>query len=458
MNNMPNEIDYKNILNSMFEDLAIVDEFGKMIYVTSGFEKKYNIDKEKVIGYSMDYMEENDIFNPSVAKRVFETGETTIMSQRNNKGNYLIIKGVPIFDDGKIKYVVSFSMTGDEIQSLQTERDKLAEKLEEYQNALDDLQSYIKNGMNDLRGSKCALESINKIKAYDVSVLFTGESGVGKTTFARYLHENGSRCKGPFIEISCGAIPENLLESELFGYKKGSFTGADAAGKVGLIQMANNGTLFLDEIGELPLKLQSKLLKVLQSKSFTPVGATEEITVDFRLITATNKDLEKMVAEGTFREDLFYRINVITINIPPIKERPEDCLTLIRYFLKRFNLKYSVKKKIDKDCQTKMCRYSWPGNIREMENTIERMVLLADGDTITTDDLPAAILDELASDYTGDGNMSLPEQLKALEKKLILEALEKNKTTVGVAKSLGISQPTAARKIKEYTNELFNYE
>lgn len=452
-------INYKQILNSMFTDLAIVDKKGIMLYVTGGFEQNYNVSKDKVIGKSVDEIEKSFIFNPSVAKRVFETKEKVIMSHRNKNGNYVIVNGIPVYDEnGEVEYVVSYSVDSDEIVSLQRERDGLLEKLEEYQQALSELQNQfdtMKQGMNDLQGAKNALQSINKIKRYDVSVLFTGESGVGKTTYAKYLHDNGTRADGPFVEISCGAIPENLLESELFGYNKGSFTGANAEGKEGLIETANGGTLFLDEIAELPLKLQSKLLKVLQGKTIMHVGDTKEISVDFRLITATNKDLTAMVAEGTFREDLFYRINVITIDIPPLRKRPEDTVSLIKYFMDKFNLKYGEKKTMSSESFQHLCAYAWPGNIREMENTLERLIIMSDEEIIVTEDLPEQIFYNEQPEFgeTELGDINLNELLKNYEKTIIQKAAKRYKSSTQMAKGLGISQTSAARKMREYIDE-----
>lgn len=456
MDTLLNGINYGQILNAMFDDLAIVDKNGKMIYVTSGFEAKYNTNKEFVIGKTLDELERQKILNPSVAKKVFETGKKVIMSHKNNKGNHLIINGMPVYnDDESIKYVVSYSVPSDEIQSLQEERDKLIEMLKVYEHELNDLQMYLRQDMINLKGTKFTFEVIKRVKNYDVSVLFTGESGVGKTTFARFLHENSPRADGPFVEISCGTIPENLLESELFGYQKGAFTGANSEGKIGLIQTANKGTLFLDEIGELPLKLQVKLLKVLQEKVIIPVGGTKEKEIDFRLITATNKDLKKMVEEGTFREDLFYRINVITIDIPPLRQRSEDCAFLIKYFMNKFYLKYNIKKRIDNSTMKLLCNYSWPGNIRELENTIERLILMVDEDNVTIENLPDYIKEEqifISQNFESlEGTLS--NMLKEYEKYIVKKAVSTYKTSVKVAEKLGISQPTASRKIKEYIEE-----
>lgn len=450
------EIDYKSVLEAMFDDLAIVDADGTMIYVTEGFEKQYNVSREQVLGKSVETIEGLKIFNPSVAKKVFETRKQVIMSHKNKKGNYVIVNGIPVFDEtGDIKYVVSYSPTIKEIATLQQERSHLLEKLEEYQRALKSLQSefdIMKKADSTPQGTNSVMERINKVKGYDVSVLFTGESGVGKTTYARYLHESGMRKKGPFVEISCGAIPENLLESELFGYKKGAFTGAGRENKMGLIETANHGTLFLDEIAELPLKLQAKLLKALQERTIMRVGDTKEIEVDFRLITATNKDLKQMVVEGSFREDLYYRINVINIDIPPLRKRKEDMVTLIGYLNDKFNLKYGIKKKLSADCIRALCAYSWPGNIREMENTIEKLVIMSEGDLITKGDLPMELFarEDTESTASALGEKSLREMICEYEKSIFTSAVKEYGTSVEVAKALGISQPTAARKIRAY--------
>lgn len=242
------------------------------------------------------------------------------------------------------------------------------------------------------------------------------------------------------------------MESELFGYKKGSFTGANSEGKVGLIETANGGTLFLDEIGELSPKLQAKLLKVLQERTIMRVGDTQEIEVNFRLITATNKDLKQMVAEGTFREDLLYRINVVTIDIPPLRKRPEDIAPLIKYFVDKFNLKYGAGKTLSADCMKALCAYSWPGNIREMENMIERSIIMSEGETVKREDLPEEMQSGDVISDTGFtfGGKTLGEMVYDYEKRILTQAVKEYRTSVEVANVLGISQPTAARKIRRY--------
>ncbi len=232
------------------------------------------------------------------------------------------------------------------------------------------------------------METLKRVARMDTTILVTGESGTGKELFMRSIHEMSPRSDGSFISVNCGALPESLFESELFGYEKGSFTGADSQ-KNGLFEAARGGTLFLDEIGEMPLKMQIKLLRVLQERCIRRVGGTQEIPVDFRLLAATNRNLEHEVKQGQFREDLFYRINVVPISLPPLRERPEDIMLLTRHFIQKFCDQCGEPiKELTKEVMAQMERYSWPGNVRELENTIERLVALTPGKTITLEDLP----------------------------------------------------------------------
>ena len=293
------------------------------------------------------------------------------------------------------------------------------------------------------------LATIERISRFDTNVLFTGKSGVGKTMYSKLMHSRSDRKDGPFIHINCGAIPESLIESELFGYEKGAFTGARNEGKPGLVELANRGTLFLDEIGDLPLNMQVKLLKVIQDKKLTRIGATDEKTVDFRLITATNKDLEAMIEKNEFREDLYYRINIITLEIPRLKDRKSDIFPLLKLFLDKYNKKYGLKRTIANSSIDALVEYDWPGNIRELENTVERLVLSTDEYMITNDNLPL----KLKADVVGRPvmeNKTLKEILESVEKRVIVEAYKKIGTTTGVAKALGISQPSASLKISKY--------
>jgi transcriptional regulator with PAS, ATPase and Fis domain len=273
---------------------------------------------------------------------------------------------------------------------------------------------------------------------------------VGKSVFAKLIHNKSRRRDKPFIEINCGAIPGNLLESELFGYESGSFTGANIKGKTGLIELAQGGTLFLDEVSELPLDLQVKVLSVVQNKNVLPVGGTESIHVDFRLIAASNKNLEKLVERGLFREDLYYRLKVIPIDIPPLKERREDIVHMCIFFMDKFNETYHLNKSLSYMVMEIFQKYEWPGNIRELENLIERLVLTSETDRIGVECLPEEMQHlEGRLDFSSEKH-SLSEALEKLEGYLVRKAYDQCGTTVGVADILEISQPTAVRKIKKY--------
>ncbi len=283
------------------------------------------------------------------------------------------------------------------------------------------------------------------------TILLIGESGTGKELIAKAIHFESDRSKGPFLAINCAAIPENLLEAELFGYEKGAFTGA-LVSKPGKFELANGGTIFLDEIGDLPLALQAKLLRVIQDKTFERIGGTKSIKVDIRIIAATNKDLEEMVKNGKFREDLYFRLNVIPIYLPPLRERKEDIPLLIDHFLKKFNKEYGKNISINKSAMEKLINYSWPGNVRELENTIERLIILAEGDEITLDDLPFYIKQDEESRIIGVKlKDSLPSQIEFIEKKAIEKALKAcNYNQTKAAKMLGLTKRQINYKIKKY--------
>ncbi len=298
--------------------------------------------------------------------------------------------------------------------------------------------------------------TVKKISEYKTTVLLLGESGTGKELVARALHYNSSRQDKPFITVNCGAIPENLLESELFGHVKGSFTGAHRT-KKGLFEEADNGTLFLDEIGELPLLLQVKLLRALQEEEIRRVGDTAAIKVDVRIIAATVKDLAKEVEQGNFREDLFYRLNVLPITLPPLRERKEDVPLLVDHFLKKYTQKLAVSiTEVSQEALNLLMDYDWQGNVRELENTIERAVVLSNGPDIKPENLPAHIRE--TSHSTGirlqDDEYSIKKMSRIMEEELILKALRKTKgNRTKAAKLLEISHRALLYKIKQFKLE-----
>lgn len=297
------------------------------------------------------------------------------------------------------------------------------------------------------------LDNAFKVANYDCTVLITGESGVGKEIIAKIVHMCSNRSHIPSIKINCGSIPKDLLESELFGYEKGAFTGANSSGKIGFFELANNSTLFLDEVGELPLDLQVKLLRAIQEKEIYRVGSTKPISIDVRLIAATNKDLKKLVEEGKFREDLYYRLNVFPIEIPPLRQRKSAIIPLANHFIDMYNKKFNLEKKLNSDALEYLKEYNWPGNIRELENFIQRLLISSDSNCITISDVARFLHStslETTSNILDVQNKSLNDILDEVEFSVLKSAKEKYKTTRQIAAALNLSQPTLVRKLNKH--------
>lgn len=335
------------------------------------------------------------------------------------------------------------------------ERERLKEENLELKSKISKIEGKYSFGNIVARSEAMArvFDLVRKVSDHKTTVLITGESGTGKELIARAIHSNGARGKAPLVTINCGGIPENLLESELFGYKKGAFTDA-VKDKPGRFTEADRGSVFLDEIGELPLSLQVKLLRVLQEQEITPLGGTGSIKIDVRVITATSKDLKEEVEQGRFREDLFYRINVMSIHLPPLRARRGDIPLLVGYFIDLFNKK--LKKNIEglsSEAMPILMEYSWPGNVRELENITERAMLLTTGRWITPTELPANMLHpHETQEYSGlDETLSIKQASRQLQRNLIEKALKKsNNNRSKAAKMLEISRPMLLSKIKEF--------
>jgi len=300
-----------------------------------------------------------------------------------------------------------------------------------------------------------AFGQARKVSQVDSTVLILGESGSGKGVIANLIHQYSARADRPMIHVNCGAIPESLVESELFGYEKGAFTGAREKGKPGYFELADGGILFLDEVAELPIASQVKLLRFLEDGKVTRVGGTVPKTMDVRVICATHRDLEKMVAQGQFRLDLYYRLNVIPILVPPLRERESCLLPLIQHFIARFStkVKAAIPARISRRAMDALLAYHYPGNVRELMNICERLVVMADSPQIDVEDLPGVITARLGTQEACTGNLletrdTLPQTMAAIERQLILEALEKYGTQAKAAEALGINQSTIARKLK----------
>lgn len=441
---LPNVEDLLSIIEGMHDNVAIVDARGVMLWISPCFERTYGVRAEDVVGRTTYALEENRIFNPSVAALVLKTRRMVTVTEAAADGHYRIVSGIPIYDDeGNVRLVVSYSVDPRYSLQLSDHHERIIRMARDDGRSPEPLPGLVAES----RAMRDVLRTVHKVAPVDIALLITGESGVGKNVLARLTHQVSPRCSGPFVEINCAGIPENLLESELFGYEGGAFTGAKTQGKPGRIAQAHGGTLFLDEVGELPLSLQAKLLQVIQEKQIVRLGGTRPLDIDFRLITATNQHLEALVEKKYFRSDLFFRLNVMPLHITPLRHRPEDILPLCACVLDKLALRYHMRKRLSPAVERSLLAYQWPGNVRELHNVLERMAVVSEGGVLTEADLPEHMR---CGQPPLAAHLSLPEALERLERHLVQEAYRRHGTTVAVAKALGISQPTAARKIQRH--------
>ncbi|MBZ6024778.1 sigma 54-interacting transcriptional regulator [Bacillus cereus] len=441
-------MDLKDVFEYAFDEIFVTDEQGIVVRVNSTCERHYQLAAEELVGKHVKELQKDGIFYPSATLEVIEKKRPIELVQTTKSGEYLHVRTRPVFDgEGNLRRVISYSRDLTELYQLRQKVEEMDNQLKTYKKEL--RETYEHEGLifKSLAMQKI-VDTIKKVSVVDSTVLVLGETGVGKSRLVRHLHEVSHRKHESFYEINCAALPTNLIESELFGYSGGSFTGANREGKKGLLESAHKGTLFLDEIGEMPLEIQAKLLQVLQEKTFRPIGGRELKKVDVRIVAATNRDLSEMVKQGTFRKDLYYRLNVIPIAIPPLRERTEDILPLIYHYLQHFNKKYGRDVKLAPSTLQMFVGYPWEGNNREIENVIERIVITVD-DVVTVEDLPLS-MQEAAVEQSGQ---SLYKMLEEVERNIILKAYKTYGSSYKVAEFLQISQSAATRKIKKFIEE-----
>ncbi|HEQ3529194.1 TPA: sigma 54-interacting transcriptional regulator [Bacillus cereus] len=441
-------MDLKDVFEYAFDEIFVTDEQGIVVRVNSTCERHYQLAAEELVGKHVKELQKDGIFYPSATLEVIEKKRPIELVQTTKSGEYLHVRTRPVFDDeGNLRRVISYSRDLTELYQLRQKVEEMDNQLKTYKKEL--RETYEHEGLifKSLAMQKI-VDTIKKVSVVDSTVLVLGETGVGKSRLVRHLHEVSHRKNESFYEINCAALPTNLIESELFGYSGGSFTGANREGKKGLLESAHKGTLFLDEIGEMPIEIQAKLLQVLQEKTFRPIGGRELQKVDVRIVAATNRDLSEMVKQGTFRKDLYYRLNVIPIAIPPLRERTEDILPLIYHYLQHFNKKYGRDVKLAPGTLQMFVGYPWEGNNREIENVIERIVITVD-DVVTVEDLPLS-MQEAAVEQSGQ---SLYKMLEEVERNIILKAYKTYGSSYKVAEFLQISQSAATRKIKKFIEE-----
>ncbi len=454
-------VELDTIIENSYDGIYITDYDGKTLKTNTAIERITGIPKEYYIGKKVDELMKRGILENSVTHKVIKEKRTVSIVQANYKGKETLITGNPVFDkNGQITKVVTNIRDLSELNELQAALRKANELNENYKKEIDKLKGSNRNIDGVVVSSqelKIIYETARRISNVDATVLILGETGVGKDVLAKFIFNNSLRAKdGEYIKVNCGAIPADLLESELFGYESGAFTGASRNGKPGMFELANNGVLFLDEIGELSLALQVKLLRALQEHEIQRIGGTKTKKINVRVIAATNRNLKEMVNEGTFREDLFYRLNVIPILIPPLRERRNDILPLAGLFLNQVNKKYSFHKTLDKNLKEFLKSYNWPGNIRELSNLIERMIFTTDNEMLTIENLPYEYRESSNINEMITESITLKEAVEYTEEKVLSNAAKKYNTTYEIAKVLATSQATVVRKLKKYKITLKN--
>ncbi|ACB85482.1 sigma-54-dependent Fis family transcriptional regulator [Natranaerobius thermophilus] len=438
------------IIESSYDGFWITDGEGYTIMINSSYERISGAKAEEVVGRHMKELEEEGFCSESVTLKVLEQKERVTLMHELFSGKKVMVTGNPVFDsDGNITKVVTNVRDISELLELKDELEKTQALTRHYKEKLTEMEEKLGEGeiVAKSKVKKRLLAQAARVAAFDSTVLITGETGVGKEIVAKYIHQNSNRSEQPFIKINCGAIPENLLESELFGHEPGSFTGASKNGKPGKFEIANGGTLLLDEIGELSKDLQVKLLRALQDQEITRIGGVKPRQLDVKIIACTNRDLEEMVSQGEFREDLYYRLSVVPLYIPPLRERPDDIPFLIRHYIRKYNEKYGVNKGLSSSALEELVSYNWPGNVRELENMIERLVIMVPENLIETSDLPQQIKE---SNVKILENLSLPDAVSKLEKRMLQKAMEQSNNTREAAQILGVAQSTVVRKLDKY--------
>lgn len=440
------------IFESSFDGLYITDGKANTIRVNTAYERITGLKREDLLGRNMIDLVREGVFDHSVTLDVLEQRDQVTIMQKIKSDKHLLVTGTPIFDDEeKIALVVTNVR---DITLLNDVRDQLEESRRlssRYYQSLLELEKFQHHLQDLVVKSSSMIQTVRraiKVAAVEASVLLHGESGVGKSMLARIIHLISPRKERPFIKISCGAIPDSLIESELFGYTKGAFTGASPEGKAGLIEVGHTGTVFLDEVGELTPATQVKLLQVIEDKMFTRLGGTRAISVDVRIIAATNQNLKDLVQKGRFREDLYYRLNVIPIHIPPLRERRDDITALALNRLEKFNRASRCSKRLDPAVMDMLVRYDYPGNVRELINIMERMMIMSEGNLISISDLPGELREQTPAHYDPfDEGSTLQEAVRKIEAHIIRGALRRHKSIAMAARALDIHPTTMWRKM-----------
>ena len=501
-------IDFKRVVDGLDDSLLITDNTGKCIYVNPAYSKNTSIQPKEILGkVVMDEYGPGKLFSNGAVGDVIKTGKVTFCLCKTSKNDIPLtgyIIGTPLFDNqGNLQQVIALSRPIVQLKGLRNDFAAFVSELNQIQKQLSPTTTDAKEQLSPpMIGKETTMAPIwsliHHIAPTDATVLITGESGTGKEVLADEIFRNSNRKNERFVKLNCASIPAQLFESELFGYEKGAFSGANAKGKPGLFELANHGTLLLDEIGDMPLDLQVKLLRAIQTKEITRIGGIKPIHLDVRIIAATNCNLKAKVADGTFRQDLFYRLNVVPIKIPPLRERKDDIEALCDFFIRKFSEKYHSSFSLTELQLDYLRSYNWPGNIRELENIMEYLVICSSGVGAVNNEMitnllgisneivenpmsasateTAASLAEISSpsanlsvaepqppvaelqtsgnsdtaQNTPTANIDFATAVEQYEKKLIEEALQHSKNLREAGKLLNVNASTVSRKIKQY--------
>ncbi len=448
------------IIENSFDGIYITDGDGNTIKVNKAYELITGLKRSEVMGYNMRDLMKRNVVSVSGSLLAIQKRHAITLHQEFKTGKKALITSSPVFDKhNNITMVVTNVRDLTEIYNLKEEVARVKLPPAKSPDDLSSLREKLSLSEDLIcvdENSLAVLHLANKVAALDTTVILFGETGVGKEMFAKYIYQNSTRKNKPFIKVNCGAISPSLVESELFGYERGAFTGASKNGKIGLFEAADKGTIFLDEIGELPLDMQVKLLRVLQEQEIERIGGTAPVKVDVRVIAATNRNLEEMVKEKTFRQDLYYRLMVFPISIPPLRERPDDIVPLLELYVNTFNKKYGFHKSFTPLALQFIQNYYWPGNIRELKNIVERAIIISNDDHITSEDLPFLQSEKKVSIHTKlpAETTNLKKMVEQIELEYINLAYDKYGNVREAAASLGMDPSTFVRKRKKYMADL----
>lgn len=444
------------IFKSSSDGIWVCDKDGRIIDINPSSEKFNGLMAKDIIGKHVSDLIKEGLFDHSVTLEVLEKKKQVTVSQYMHKTKKsLLVTGTPVFNEnGDIFMVV---LNERDMTQLNNLTKQIEEQLKVTEKMKDELAERSKLEINSEgivsvgESMKQCLRVAHKLANVKASnILILGESGTGKGLLAKFIHQNE---KKPFIQINCAALPESLLEAELFGYEKGAFTGASEHGKVGLFELAQEGTIFLDEIGELPFSSQAKLLKYLDDHEVIRIGGIKPKIIDCTVVAATNRDLEDLVKLKKFRKDLLYRLNTFTIRIPPLRERPEDIFALVNFFMQKYNEQYQMKRRIVPEAYALLQAYAFPGNVRELDNIIQKVVVMSEHNDVDEQMLKRIEKKLAANHFDGFQNtehLKMRDRIFALEREILKSTMSQFKSTRDMAKHLGISQPTIVRKMKKY--------